>query len=77
VSISFQTMRDNPATSGSAWKVDSCSVTAMAAQMLSGVGGRRSAAKAVKMSAAQPSRSFSRVGRIAGDERSAFALGSG
>src|SRR5688572_17627291 len=49
-------MAARPGTAGLASNVDSCSVTAMAAQMFSVVGWIESASKAAKMSMAQASR---------------------
>src|SRR5262245_60473938 len=56
-------MAGRPATGGSTWNVDSCSVTATTAQMFSVVGRIESASNAAKMSTAQASRLLILAGR--------------
>src|SRR5262245_16560487 len=55
-------MAGRPATGGSTWNVDSCSVTATTAQMFSVVGRIDSASNAAKMSTAHASRLLTLAG---------------
>jgi hypothetical protein len=54
-SISRRAIVGSPGTAGLTWNVDSCSVTAITAQMFDVFGGSLSASNAANISTAQPS----------------------